>query len=77
MSTLHLTIPNSIERHLQEMAEMDGVAVDQFVVSAVIEKISALTAEGYLRVRAERADHAAFQTILDRVPLRTPLPGDE
>jgi hypothetical protein len=77
MTTLNLTLPNSIQRHLQEMADLDGVPVDQFVMSAVAEKISALTAETYLRTRASRADPAAFRAVLDRVPQRAPVVGDE
>lgn len=77
MTTLNLTLPTSIQRHLQEMADLDGVPVDQFVMSAVTEKISALTAETYLRARAGRADPAAFRGILDRVPQRAPLADDE
>jgi uncharacterized protein (DUF1778 family) len=77
MTTLNLTLPNSIQRHLQEMADLEGVPVNQFVTSAVVEKISALTAESYLRTRAGRADPAAFRAILDQVPQRPPLAGDE
>jgi len=77
MTTLNLTLPNSIQRHLQEMADLDGVPIDQFVMSAVAEKISALTAETYLRTRADRADPAALRAILDKVPQRAPLAGDE
>ena len=77
MTTLNLTLPNSIQRHLQEMADLEGVPVNQFVMSAVVEKISALTAESYLRMRAGRADPAAFWAILDKVPQRPPLAGDE
>ncbi|MGB4910908.1 MAG: hypothetical protein WBO95_01995 [Candidatus Dechloromonas phosphoritropha] len=77
MTTLNLTLPNSIQRHLQEMADLEGVPINQFVMSAVVEKISALTAEGYLRTRAGRADPGAFRAILDKVPQRPPLAGDE
>lgn len=77
MTTFNLALPNSIQRHLQEMADLDGVPIDQFVASAVAEKISALTAEQYLRTRANRADPAAFRSILERVPHRAPLAGDE
>ncbi|CAK0767801.1 CopG family transcriptional regulator [Gammaproteobacteria bacterium] len=77
MTTLNLTLPNSIQSHLQEMSDLDGVPVDQFVMSAVAEKISALTAEAYLRTRAERADLVAFRAILNKVPHRAPLAGDE
>lgn len=77
MTTLNLTLPNSPQRHLQEIADQEGVPVDQFIATAVAEKISALTAETYLRARAQRADADAFRAILDRVPKRPPLPGDE
>lgn len=77
MTTLNLTLPNSIQRHLQEMADLEGVPVNQFVMSAVVEKISALTAEGYLRARAGRADPTALRAILDKVPQRLPVAGDE
>lgn len=76
MTTLNLILPNSIQRHLQEMADRDGVPIDQFVTSAVAEKISALTAEDYLRARAGRADPAEFRAILDKAPQRAPLAGD-
>lgn len=77
MTTLNLSLPDSIQRHLQEMADIDGVSVDQFVMTAVTEKISALTAETYLRTRAARADPEAFRAIMDKVPLRMPIAGDE
>jgi len=77
MTNLNLTLPNSIQRHLQEIADLEGVPVNQFVMSAVVEKISALTAETYLRTRADRADPAAFRAILGKVPQRPPVAGDE
>ena len=77
MTTLHLNLPNSIQRYLQEMADLEGVPIDQFVASAVAEKISALTAESHLRARADRADLPAFQAILDKAPHRAPAAGDE
>ncbi len=49
-------------------------SVNSFPLS---EKISALTTKNYLEQRAKRADQAAFRGILEKVPDRTPLPGDE
>lgn len=77
MASITLKLPQSIQRHLQEMAAQDGVAVDQFVASAVTEKIAAITAETYLRQRAKRADPAALAAVLDKVPVRAPVAGDE
>ncbi len=77
MSALSLRLPNSIHRHIKEIAEQEGVSINQFISSAVSEKISAITTENYLFQRAKRADRAEFKKILDRVPDRAPLPGDE
>ena len=77
MSTLSLRLPNSIHRHIKQIAAGEGVSINQFISSAVAEKISAITTEDYLRQRAEKADRAAFRNILDKVPERTPLTGDE
>lgn len=55
----------------------EGISVNQFISSAVAEKISALSTEEYLKQRAARADRAVFRGILDKVPARPPLPGDE
>ncbi|XOF34188.1 MAG: toxin-antitoxin system HicB family antitoxin [Candidatus Electrothrix sp. YB6] len=77
MSTLSLRLPNSIHRHIKQIATQEGVSINQFISTAVSEKISALTTENYLEQRAKKADRAAFRGILDKVPDRTPLPGDE
>lgn len=77
MSTLSLRLPNSIHRHIKQIATSEGVSINQFISSAVAEKISAITTEDYLKQRAKKADRAAFRSILDKVPERAPLPGDE
>jgi predicted DNA-binding ribbon-helix-helix protein len=77
MSTLSLRLPNSIHGHIKEIAEDEGVSINQFISTAVAEKISALTTKSYLEKRAKNADRSAFRSILDKVPDRTPLPGDE
>ncbi|WPD21367.1 MAG: DUF6290 family protein [Candidatus Electrothrix aestuarii] len=77
MSTLSLRLPNSIHRHIKQIAASEGVSINQFISSAVAEKISAITTEDYLKQRAKKADRAAFRSILNKVPERAPLPGDE
>lgn len=77
MSSLSLRLPNSVHRHIKEIALHEGVSINQFISSAVSEKISAIMTEDYLNQRASRADRAEFKNILDKVPDRTPLPGDE
>ena len=77
MSALSLRLPNSIHRHIKDIASQEGVSINQFISAAVTEKISAIMTEDYLRQRADRADREAFRNILDSVPNRPPLPGDE
>ena len=77
MSTLSLRLPNSIHRHIKEIALQEGVSINQFISSAVSEKISAISTENYLLQRANRANRGDFKKILDNVPNRTPPAGDE
>ena len=77
MSALNLRLPDSIHRHIREIANRDGVSINLFITSAVSEKISALTTEEYIAARAESARSGAFKKVLDRVPRRKPLPGDQ
>jgi len=62
---------------MKEIARQEGVSMNQFIASAVAEKISAIMTEDYLAERASRAKRSDFRRILDNVPSRTPLPGDE
>ena len=77
MSALSLRLPASIHRHIKEIARKEGVSINQFITTAVAEKISALMTEEYVTSRASRATPGALRGILDRVPDREPLPGDE
>jgi hypothetical protein len=53
------------------------VSINQFIATAVAEKISALATEDYLQARAQRADSGAFAAVLAKVADRSPLVGDE
>ena len=77
MSALSLRLPGSIHRHIREIAKKEGVSINQFISSAVWEKISALMTEEYLEARAKKARKRGFRRILSKVPSRKPLPGDE
>lgn len=77
MSALNLRLPDSIHQHIREIARRDGVSINQFISTAVSEKISAMLTEEYLVDRAKRAKKDTFKKVLKRVPARPPLPGDE
>ena len=55
---------------MNELVNRDGISIDQFVSSAIAEKIAALLADGYLneRERAKRGSRAKYEAILAKVP---------
>jgi hypothetical protein len=77
MSSLSLRLPDSIHRHIKEIAQREGVSINQFISSAVTEKVSALMTEDLLEARAKKAKKSGFKRVLDKVPDRAPVSGDE
>jgi predicted transcriptional regulator len=77
MSTLSLRLPESIHQKLGEVAEKEGISINQLINSAVAEKLSALLTEQYLSERASRGDRKAFDAVLAKIPNAPAAPGDE
>ena len=68
MSTLSLRLPKSLHKHVKELAEQEGISINQFVTTAVAEKMSALMTEDYLEQRAKRGSRKAFDAVLKKTP---------
>ena len=68
MSIVQVQIPDSLHKRLSDLAGRDGISIDQFISTAVAEKISALMTEDYLKNRAGRGDRAKYEAILAKVP---------
>jgi predicted transcriptional regulator len=67
MSALSVRLPESLHRKLAEVAEREGVSINQLINSAVAEKMSALMTEEYLAARARRGRRRKFVTALAKV----------
>lgn len=72
MSTISVRLPDSLHSMAKTIASQDHVSMNQFIASAVAEKISALATETYLKERAERASQKKFEAALAAVPAQTP-----
>ena len=77
MTTLSLRVPDSLHRAIKELASQDGYSMNQFLITAAAEKLSALETVDYLRLRAMRANLDNFDKLLARVPDTEPDKGDE
>lgn len=76
MSTLSLRLPESLHKRLAEVAESEGISINQLINSAVAEKMSALLTQEYLGARAKRGNRSRFDAVLAKVPDVEPQPHD-
>ena len=68
MSILSVQLPNSLYKSLQDLAEHEGISIEQFIATAVAEKMAALMTESYLTERAKRGSRAKYEAALAQVP---------
>lgn len=68
MSSMSLRLPESLHKQLKEMARREGISINQFVSTAVAEKLVALMRVDHLEERARRGDRARFEAVLAKVP---------
>jgi predicted transcriptional regulator len=68
MSHLSVQLPDSLHKSLQTLAEKDGISVDQFIATAVAEKLAALMTETYLEDLAQQGSREKYQAVLAKVP---------
>jgi hypothetical protein len=76
MSTLSLRIPDSLHNHVRELAERDDISINQFISTAVAEKLSALTTEEYLSARAAKGSAVKFRRAMSKVKKNAPSRKD-
>lgn len=68
MSTISLRLPNYLHNTLRELAQEEQVSINQLIVLAIAEKVSALATEDYLAKRGVRGDSAKFEAAMAKVP---------
>jgi hypothetical protein len=65
-STYPLRLPHSIKAAVERLAKQDGISVNQFIATAVAEKLSAMRTAEFFADRRVRADFAAFDRLMRR-----------
>ncbi len=68
MSTIQIQIPDSLQKSLYDLASRDGISIDQFISTAIAEKISVLMTENYLIEKAKSGNREKYEAILAKVP---------
>lgn len=76
-STYPLRLPVSIKAEAEKLAASEGTSLNQFVATAVAEKVAALRTASYFAERRGRADWATFDRLMRRRGGESPRRGDE
>jgi uncharacterized protein (DUF1778 family) len=75
-STLTLRLPKSLHGKIREQAKSDEISINQFLVTAAAEKLSALLTQDYLESEALKGKRQDFTKVLKAVPHVDPEPHD-
>ncbi|MBL4743042.1 MAG: toxin-antitoxin system HicB family antitoxin, partial [Cycloclasticus sp.] len=62
-----LRLPDSLHEGVRNLAKEDNISINQFIATALAEKMSALTTERYLSERAEKGSKKKFNAALSKV----------
>ncbi len=76
MSTISLRLPDSLHERVRKLAKEDNISINQFVATALAEKMSALLTEEYLTERAKKGSKKKFKTALSKVKNIAPEEND-
>jgi hypothetical protein len=76
MIELSVRLPKSLHEHLREVAQEEGISVNQFVMLAIAEKVTEISTMAYLEKRAKSGSREKLLEILDNVPDVEPEPFD-
>ena len=72
-----LRMPSSLKEAVREVSRRDGTSINQFVNTAVAEKLSAMRTADFFAERGSQADIDAARRLLRRRGGQPPDPSDE
>ena len=73
MSTVSLRLPNFLHKEVKEISKEEGISINQFISTALAEKMSALRTQEYLENRALRGSRDKFDQALSKIGHNNPL----
>jgi hypothetical protein len=75
--TYPLRLSRSLKKAVERLSREDGTSINQFVATAVAEKVSALETARFFEDRRARADFKTFDKLMRRRGGQPPRQGDE
>jgi hypothetical protein len=75
-SNYALRLPSSLKAEVERVARGDGTSLNQFIVTAVAEKLATLRTADFFAERTARADIAGALAIMNRTGGEAPRSDD-
>lgn len=72
MSAISLRLPESLHKRVRELAKQEDVSINQFITTALAEKLAVLMTIEYLEERGKRGSRRKFRRALSKVRDRKP-----
>ena len=76
MSTIQIELPDQVHRRALDLAERQAMPLDRLMVVALVEKLSTMSLDEALEVRARRGSREGFDEFMAGVPDVEPEPYD-
>ncbi len=76
MATLSVRIPNSVHDAVKSASKEDNISINQFIASAVIEKLTAFDTADYIESRGARGSQEKYLNVLRKAPHDKPRKDD-
>jgi predicted transcriptional regulator len=77
MTALTVRLPNSVHQKVRDLAVRDDISVNQFIASAVSEKMASVLTLDFLKQEAAKGSRPDFENFLRLVPDTLAQAGDE
>ena len=77
MKTMSLRMPDYLKLAVQDVCQNEKISLNQFIINALSEKISALQTVDIIEQKAKKASKKDFLNALAHIPDNEPLENDK
>ena len=68
MSTISISLPDSLRQRAESLAREDGVPLEAFVTTVLSQRVAVAEADSYIRHRAKKGSAQTMLEILAKAP---------
>lgn len=76
MSTINISIPDSLKKRIEHFALADGVELDTFITTILSQRIAVADADSYIQSRASKGSSEQMLDLLSKAPDLEPEEND-